>query len=288
MKKSRVAIQGGPASFHDAAARQLLPGMPLEVAHCDTFSSLCVALQQGETDAAVMAIENTLAGSLLLNYSLLQEHRLHITAELWLSIDQNLMALPGQRIADIRTVSSHPVALAQCKGFLQRHPHLQPQVTHDTADSAKAIQEQGLMATAAIAGKAAAELYGLEILAENIADSLQNHTRFLLLQREQPEVPADADKAIVVFRKPLHTSTLTLLLSLLQKHQVELTLLQTLPAGEGRAQLVAEVEAPHVSHLQQAIAQVRPLVEDLQVLGILKQAARPQTSTVTKETAAIL
>ncbi|SFH19270.1 prephenate dehydratase domain-containing protein [Pontibacter chinhatensis] len=287
MNKSRVAIQGGPASFHDAAARQLLPGMPLEVAHRDTFSSLCVALQQGETDAAVMAIENTLAGSLLPNYALLQEHRLHITAELWLPIDQNLMALPGQRIAELRTVASHPVALAQCKGFLQQHPHLQPQVTHDTADSAKAIQEQGLRATAAIAGRAAAELYGLEILAENIADSPQNHTRFLLL-REQPEEPADADKAIVVFRKPIHTSTLTLLLSLLQKHQVELTLLQTLPAGEGRAQLVAEVEAPHVSHLQQAISQVRPLVEDLQVLGILKQAVRPDTSTITKETAAIL
>jgi len=287
MNKSRVAIQGGPASFHDAAARQLLPGTVLDAVHCATFSSLCVALQQGKAEAAVMAIENTLAGSLLPNYALLQEHHLHVVAELWLPIDQNLMALPGQRIADIQTVSSHPVALAQCKGFLHQHPHLQPQVTHDTADSAKAIQEQGLLATAAIAGRAAAELYGLQILAENIADSLQNHTRFLLLQREQPQVPAEADKAIVVFRKPLHTSTLTLLLSLLQKHQVELTLLQNLPSTEERGLLVAEVEAAQVSQLQEAITQVRPLVEELQVLGMLQKAARPQT-VKTEVTTAIL
>ncbi|MCX2742179.1 prephenate dehydratase domain-containing protein [Pontibacter anaerobius] len=288
MHKTRIAIQGGPVSFHDAAARQLLTGKTIETVNCTTFRSLCSALQQDGIDAAVMAIENTLAGSLLPNYTLLLEHHLHIAAELWLSVDQNLMALPGQSIADICTVVSHPVALAQCSGFLQQHPHLQPREMHDTADSAKMIQEQQLQNTAAIAGKAAAELYGLDILAENMADTTDNHTRFLLLQREQPAVPAAADKAILTFRKPLHTSTLTLLLSLLQKHQVELTLLQTLPSTDNRGSMVAEVEAEHVAQLQEAIAHIKPLVEELQVLGILQKAARPALAITEKETAAIL
>ncbi|WP_276497559.1 prephenate dehydratase [Pontibacter litorisediminis] len=288
MNKTRIAIQGGPASFHDAAARQLLCATPTETVPCNTFRSLCSELEQAQVHAAVMAIENTLAGSLLPNYALLQEHRLHVAAELWLPIEQNLMALPGQSISDIRTVLSHPVALAQCGGFLQQHHYLKPQETHDTADSARIIREQQLPVTAAIAGKAAAALYGMEVLAENIADTAHNHTRFLLLQREQPAVPAAADKAILTFRKPLHTSTLTLLLSLLQKYQVELTLLQTLPAHDARGQLVAELEAAHIEPLQEAIAQVKPLVEELQVLGLLQKAARPATAPTEKETAAIL
>ncbi|WP_266204496.1 prephenate dehydratase domain-containing protein [Pontibacter kalidii] len=287
MNRTRIAIQGGPASFHDAAARQLLAGRSVETVPCTTFRSLCASLQQAEVDIAVMAIENTLAGSLLPNYVLLQEHGLHIAAEHWMPIDQNLMALPGQSIASLQTVLSHPVALAQCSGFLQQHPHLHPQETHDTADSAKLIQEQQLQHTAAIAGKAAAALYGLEILAAGIAESAHNHTRFLLLQREQPAIPATANKAILTFRKPLHTATLTLLLSLLQKHQVELALLQHLPSSEERGDMVAELEAEHVEQLQEAIAQVRPLVEELQVLGLLQKAARPLTSASEKETAAI-
>ncbi|CAM3439671.1 prephenate dehydratase domain-containing protein [Pontibacter korlensis] len=283
MNRTRIAIQGGPASFHDAAARQLCQGNAVESVPHTTFRSLCTALEQGEVDAAVMAIENTLAGSLLPNYTLLQEHGLHVIAEHWLPIDQNLLALPGQNLTEIQTVLSHPVALAQCGAFLQQHPQLQPVETHDTADSARIILEQQLKNTAAIAGKAAATLYGLEVLASNIADSVDNYTRFLLLQRQNPEVAAGADKAILSFRKPLHTSTLTLLLSLLQKHQVELTLLQTLPTTDTRAHLVAELEAAHVEQLQEAIAQVRPLVEDMQVLGMLEKAARPSVATPEKE-----
>ncbi|WP_299757805.1 prephenate dehydratase domain-containing protein [uncultured Pontibacter sp.] len=287
MNRTKIAIQGGPASFHDAAARLLQTGKTIETLNCTTFRRLCAALQQQEVDAAVMAIENTLAGSLLANYALLLEHHLHITSELWLPIDQTLIALPGQCIQDIRKVLSHPVALTQCSGFLQKHPHLQPQQSHDTADSAKTIQEQQLKNTAAIAGKVAAALYDLEILAENIADTTDNHTRFLLLQREQPAVPATADKAILAFRKPLHTSTLTLLLSLLQKHQVELTLLQSLPSTDSRGSMVAEVEAEHVEQLQEAIAHIRPLVEELQVLGLLQKAVHP-AKVSERETAAIL
>lgn len=272
MNKTRTAIQGGPASFHDAAARLLHSGTSVTTVPYTTFQGLCLALQQSEVDTAVVAIENTLAGSLLPNYTLLREHHLHAVKEIWLPIDQNLLALPGQRLEDLHTVLSHPVALAQCGHFLQQHPHLQPQETHDTADSARLIQEKQLNGTAAIAGTAAAELYGLEILVTHIADSAQNQTRFLLLQKEQAAIPTEANKAILTFRKPLHTSTLTLLLNLLQKHQVELTLLQTLPSAEERSYMVAELDAAHV-HLQQAIAQVRPLVEDMQVIGLLEKAA---------------
>ncbi|TPE39572.1 prephenate dehydratase [Pontibacter mangrovi] len=288
MYETKIAIQGGPASFHDAAARQLLSGKRIVTVNCTSFRTLCAMVQQSEVDAAVMAIENTLAGSLLPNYALLQEHGLHVVAEHWMPIDQNLLALPGQSLAGIRDVLSHPVALAQCNGFLQQHPHLQPQETPDTADSAKLICERQLQNTAAIAGKAAAELYGLEVLQERIADNLHNHTRFLLLQKNCPPVSTTADKAILTFRKPLHTATLALMLSMLQKHQVELTMLQTLPATDLRGQLVAELEANHVDQLQEAIAQVRPLVEDLQVLGLLQKAPRPAANIIQKRTAAIV
>ncbi|GHA77636.1 prephenate dehydratase domain-containing protein [Pontibacter akesuensis] len=287
MNSIRIAIQGGPASFHDAAARQLHHDHLIETVPCTTFRSLSTALAGGAVDAAVMAIENTLAGSLLPNYSLLQEHHLHVTAEAWLPIDQNLMALPGQKLEDIRTVLSHPVALAQCSNFFLQHPHLQAQEAHDTADSAKAIQEQQLKGVAAIAGAAAAALYNLEVLEANVADSTNNFTRFLLLQREKTEIPATADKAILLFRKPLHTSTLTLLLSLLQKHQVEVKLLQTLPSTDARGFLVMELEAADLLQLQEAIAQVKPLVEKMQVLGPLQKAALPTTAN-TRQHKAIL
>ncbi|GAB3830098.1 prephenate dehydratase domain-containing protein [Pontibacter rugosus] len=286
MNRINVAIQGGPSSFHDAAANALHPNKAITTVPCTTFGSLCAALAQGEVDAAVMAIENTLAGSLLPNYTLLQEHKLLATAEMWLPIDQNLMALPGQKLEDIHTVISHPVALAQCSRFLQQHPHLTPQETHDTADSAKAIQEQQLQGVAAIAGSAAASRYKLELLQELVADTPNNFTRFLLLQRE-PAAPATANKAILVFQKPLHTSTLTLALSLLQKNQVEVQLLQTLPAADSRAKLVAELEATHIEQLQEAIAHIRPLLEELHVLGLLQKAALPApiTQQETQETA---
>ncbi|ARS34228.1 prephenate dehydratase domain-containing protein [Pontibacter actiniarum] len=275
MNRTRIAIQGGPASFHDAAARQLHPAQQVDTVPCTSFRSLCTTLANSEADAAMMAIENTLAGSLLPNYTLLQEFRLLATAELWLPIDQNLLALPGQRLEDVHSVISHPVALAQCSSFLQRHPHLQAQPSHDTADSAKAIREGQLKGTAAIAGKAAAALYGLEVLQANIADSPTNYTRFLFLQRAQPEAPATANKAIVVCRKPLRTATLTLLLSQLQKHQVELKLLQTLPSGNQQPYLVAELEAAGKEQLQEAVTHIRPLVEDLHLLGLLQKAALP-------------
>lgn len=286
MKTStKIAIQGGPASFHDAAARLLSSKeSAIEILPCTTFRSLCQMLCAGEADLAVMAIENTLAGSLLPNYTLLQEHNLHISAEVWLPIDQCLMALPGQDIAEIHTVVSHPVALMQCSSFFNQYPHLTPQEAHDTADSAKAIREQQLSGTAAIASKAAAELYGLALLAENIADTPQNFTRFLLLHREQPDQTLTANKAILCFQKPLHTATLTLVLSLLQKHEVEVSLLQTLPAADSGNSLVAELEAATKEQLQEAIAQIRPLVEGLQALGILQKAEL----SVQKQTTAIL
>jgi len=142
MKSKRVAIQGGKASFHDMAARQYFTDARIELSECRTFRQQVKQLVDGEVDYIVMAIENTLAGSILPNYGLLLNSPVTIIGEVYLRIQQNLMALPGQKLTDIKKVMSHPMALHQCNEFLENHPELMSFETHDTADSAREIREK--------------------------------------------------------------------------------------------------------------------------------------------------
>ncbi|WP_347156393.1 prephenate dehydratase [Pontibacter chitinilyticus] len=273
----KIAIQGGPASFHDTAARQLF-GEAVEVLPCATFRQLCDSLQQQKADFAVMAIENLLVGSLLTNYSLLQEYDFQVWEELWLPIQQNLMALPGQQLQDITTVMSHPVALQQCAAFLTQHSELQPQESTDTADSAREIQEKQLYGVAAIASKLAAELYGLEILQANIADRADNSTRFLLLSRKpRAAVTAETSKVSLILQLPLTNGAFNAAINQLNQLQLHITLLQSLPMPLAHAShyVAVDLECTDENQTREAIEAIRPFVQNLKVLGRYPSSPHP-------------
>jgi prephenate dehydratase len=166
----RVAIQGGYGAFHEIAARKYFENNDLEIVPCDTFIDLFESVSGKRADAVVVAIENSVAGSLIPNYALLSNSDLKVTGEVYLRIVQNLIALPGQKLEEIREVHSHPMAILQCQDFLKplRQKGVKVIESIDTALSAKWISENGLKAVAALASDLAADIYGLEVIAESV------------------------------------------------------------------------------------------------------------------------
>src|SRR6187455_2663300 len=196
---TRVSIQGYEGSFHQVAAQQFF-GKNVQVLPCATFRDVIkIASNKKESDGGVMAIENSIAGSILANYNLLQKSNLKIIGEIYLHIRQNLLVNPGVKLEDIREVHSHPMALQQCLEFLDQH-HWKLVETEDTALSAKVVHQKKARHVAAIASKLAADLFELEVLAPNIHTLKNNYTRFLILKREETAQKIDgADKASVSF-----------------------------------------------------------------------------------------
>lgn len=287
-QKLKVAIQGGPASFHEVAAQQYYPEHEVESVPCQSFRQLCETLQQGAADLGAMAVENTLAGSILPNYNLLHQFNLFVTGELWLPIEQNLMALPGQQLQDLTKVVTHPMALNQCMEFLTQQPQLQLQESHDTADSAKEIREKNLEGVAAIASKQAAALYGLEMLAENIEDRRDNFTRFLVVSREQPQENKTANKATLLLQVS-HERSLADVFMQLHIHEIHVALIQTLPAtARSHAHyMVIELEGESSDNLQETIATLEPLVEYQQLLGLYQKTKYPEHPNPKKKVKAL-
>jgi len=194
---NRVAIQGISASFHELAALTFF-GEAIETIECLTFHQLCESLKSGQADHAVMAIENSIAGSILPNYFLLQEYHFSIVGELYVPIHMHLLALPGVKLKDIRTIESHPMAIRQCTDYLYGLSQVQIRESDDTALSARRVKELQLKDTAAIANERAAKLYGLQILEKRIETHKKNFTRFLILRRRSlPD--ADSNKASISF-----------------------------------------------------------------------------------------
>jgi prephenate dehydratase len=181
----KIAIQGVHGAFHEIAARSFHPTDDIEVVPADTFEELVRKVETGETDSAVMAIENTIAGSLLRNYNLLNDSDLKIRGEVFLRIKQNLMALKGVKIEDLKSVHSHPIALQQCVDFFQQYPHIKLVEATDTALVARQIQEKGSRKIGAIASTLAAEIYDMNLLAESIESYKKNYTRFLYLTKSE-------------------------------------------------------------------------------------------------------
>ena len=177
----KVAIQGYEGCFHQIAANKYF-GRQIEILPNDTFRGVAAAVKNGTADMGVMAIENSIAGSIIANYSILQDANLQVAGEVYLPVMQNLMALPGVSMDDIREVESHPMALLQCVDFLDRHPWKLIE-SEDTALSARHIAEKGLRHTAAIASELAAEMFGLQILVPEINTIKSNYTRFMILKR---------------------------------------------------------------------------------------------------------
>jgi prephenate dehydratase len=229
----RVAIQGIRASFHDVAARKYFADRDLEVVECATFRSTCAALKDGTADVAVMAIENTIAGSILPNYSLLESHEFLVFGEVYLRIELGLLALANQRVEDITTVQSHPMALLQCEDFFARHPQIEIVEGADTAMSAKRVAEAGLQGHGAIANRLAAETYGLEVLEDGIETNKKNYTRFLCLCRrvdgERWARPQASDKASLRFEVPHRPGSLVEVLEVFRAFDINMTKIQSLP-----------------------------------------------------------
>ncbi len=281
-KEIKIAIQGGPASFHDTAARQYFSQDVVQILPCDSFGDLCDSLHDGTVDYAVMAIENALAGSILTNYSLLQLHDFGIIGELWLAIDQNLIVLPGTQLEDIHTVASHPVALLQCGDFLKHHAYMQAKESSDTADSVRAIREQNQVGTAAIASRQAAILYNMEILEENIADRKDNFTRFLVLSREnEPMSLPAADKASLILQVPHNGNAFGAVLNKLHLLDMHIAQIQFIPAPPLNTSHNIAIDLQHADYnrLLVAIEELRPLVQHLQLLGLYRTAVNPQDLT---------
>ncbi|MEL6659297.1 MAG: prephenate dehydratase domain-containing protein, partial [Bacteroidota bacterium] len=197
----RVGIQGYTGAFHEIATRRFFPDRPLNIVPAHTFPELITSLLDGsEMDIGLMAIENTLAGSLMANYRLLLENAVRIVGEVFLRIEQNLLVLPGVKIEELQEVHSHPVAIAQCREFFRQYPHIQLVETVDTALSAREVQENSWRHVGAIASNLAADVYDLETLAAGIETNKQNHTRFLVLERDRGQQPsAKANKVSVSF-----------------------------------------------------------------------------------------
>jgi len=281
-QKLKITIQGGQASFHDMATRQYFAGHPVELLECMTFGQLCDALVNRKVDLAVMAIENTLAGSILPNYTLLESLPLRIIGETYLRIQQNLMALPGQKIENIQTVRSHPMALHQCSNFLEAHPHLRAIESFDTAESAKEIRQKNLRGVAAIAGKMAANRYQLSILAAEIENLRQNYTRFIILKNEHYQNGVLPDKASLSFRVSHAVGSLVGVLNVFRDHGLNLSLIQSVPIPGQPNEYAFHVDLlwKNEDQFYRAIEAAGPFAHGVKVLGIYKAGVIPYDRTV--------
>jgi len=228
MKAPRVAIQGTKASFHEAAAFKFF-GKDIETIECDSFKQTCESMQHDEADYVVMAIENSIAGSLLPNYTLLREYNFSIAGEVYLPIQLHLMALPGVKFEDIKYVTSHPIAIRQCIDFFDQFPHLQVIESSDTAACAKKIRDEQLTDTVAIANTLAAELYGLNIIERRIESNRKNFTRFLILTREASEESRSFNKASICFQVGNAVGTLAKVLNIFAEERINLSKIQSMP-----------------------------------------------------------
>src|SRR6201994_3097894 len=230
MSKTKVSIQGYEGSFHQVAAQQFF-GNDVEVVTCATFREVIrVASSKKESDGGVMAIENSIAGSILPNYNLLQKSNLRVVGEIYLQIRQHLLVNPGVKLEDIREVHSHHMALLQCIDFLEKHPGWKLVETEDTALSAKHLAQHRNRHAAAIAGRRAAELFGMHIIAHDIQTMRNNYTRFLILERQEAaHVEPHPDKASVNFHTDHSRGSLARVLTKIAEGGINLSKLQSFP-----------------------------------------------------------
>ena len=269
---TKVSIQGYEGSFHQEAARNYF-GKTVEVLPCATFREVIKTAQnKKETDGGVMAIENSIAGSILPNYTLLQKSNLKIAGEVYLQIRQNLMVNPGVLLDDIREVHSHYMALQQCLTYLDKY-NWKLVETEDTALSAKQIHQHKSRHIAAIASRLAAELYQLTIVAPNVHTLKNNYTRFLILQREENIQPVDgANKASVNFHTNHSKGSLAKVLTAIAEADINLSKLQSFPIpGTGfKYSFHADMEFDNISRFQKVIDKIKTLTEEVKVYGVYK------------------
>ena len=227
----KIAIQGVKGSFHHQVVSECYDDT-VTLVECSTFDDLSQAVLEGKCDQAVMAIENSIAGSILPNYALLDQYELVIVGEFYLSIQLNLMGLPGQSITDIKEVYSHPMALLQCKNFFQNYPLIKLVESHDTAEEAMKISEKKIMSRGAVAGVRAAEIYGLSIISKSIQTIKNNITRFVIIQKAITERQDNINKAAWKFVLDHKRGSLATALNVISDCNLNLTKIQSLPVIE--------------------------------------------------------
>lgn len=273
----RIAIQGIKGCFHEQAARlfyqengHIVP----DVVECATFDGLYGAMDSGHADAAVMAIENTVSGGLLPNFELLRKYDRKIKGEVFLRIQQNLMALPGQKIEDIKEVRTHYMAINQTREFFKSCPWIRLVESEDTAKSAAEVAADGLMGVGAVASALAADMYGLEILAESIETYKQNFTRFLVFDDSLQVDRSEINKVSMCFTLSHTPGSLAHVLTILSFYGMNLTRIQSLPipGQEWQYFFYVDIKFDDYVRYEQAVAAVRPLMEDLNILGEYKSA----------------
>jgi prephenate dehydratase len=269
----KVSIQGYEGSFHQVAARQFF-GKNVEVIPCATFREVIkIATNKKESHGGVMAIENSIAGSILPNYNLLQKSSLKIIGEIYLPIKQQLLVNPGVQLEDIREVHSHYMAIQQCLEYLDKY-NWKLVETEDTALSAKHIHQHRSKHIAAIASKLAADLFSLEVIAPNIHTMKSNYTRFLVLQPEEVAQPvADADKASVSFITDHSRGSLAKVLTRIADGGINLSKLQSfpIPGSDWKYSFHADMEFETMDQFKEVVTSMKPITEEVKVYGVYKK-----------------
>ena len=273
MKK--VAIQGTLGSYNDIAAHKYFEGEDIELICCANFEDVFAAVKKDNQTIGMLAIENTIAGSLLHNNELLRQSGIQIVGEYKLRISHSFVCLPEETWEDITEVNSHPIALMQCREFLGQHPKIKVVEAEDTALSAEIIKKENLKGHAAICSKAAAERYGMKVLQEGIETNKHNFTRFLVVADpwQVDELNRHRQKAInkasMVFTLPHTEGSLSQVLSILSFYNINLTKIQSLPiiGREWEYQFYVDVVFDNVLRYKQSIVAITPLTKELKILG---------------------
>ena len=272
--KTKIAIQGIESSFHHVAAKKLLGEENISLVTCDSFDKVTQSIANAKADLGVLAIENTIAGSILPNYNLIDNSGFVILDEVYLNIQLHFMALDSESIHDIKEVHSHPVALLQCKEYLRKFP---PQFKiiegKDTASEAKRIKENRLRGVAAIAGSQVAEDYGLKILDSNIQSMKQNATRFVLVGRKEAQKSNTLNKATLRFELDHQPGSLSNALQLFNTFNINLTKIQSLPIVGKPWQYAFFVDLLFEDYtlFNEVITLLEKGVKSLKVLGVYRQ-----------------
>ncbi|MFN8255117.1 MAG: prephenate dehydratase [Bacteroidales bacterium] len=276
--KKKIAIQGGVGSFHEIASIFHFGYENIETVPFETFQGLVSAVESNKVDSGLMAIENTVAGSLMPNYVLLEERDIFVVGEILLHIEQNLLAIHGQKVEEIKEVHSHPIALMQCSRFFDNHHHIKLIETDDTANSARKIKDENLMGIGAIASQRAAGLFGLNVLEAGIETNKRNFTRFLVITNKNHSngnlLDPNTNKASISFSLAHKTGSLSKVLSIFSFYNINLSKIQSIPiiGKEWEYHFIVDLVYDDYDIYRQSLVAIKPLIDKLQVLGEYKKA----------------
>lgn len=266
----KIAIQGGFGAFHEIAAHHFFQNEEIEILPRNTFRDMVSTLKDQQCDFGIMAIENSLAGSIIPNYNLIINGSMHITGEIYLRIKQNLVAMPGVKIAELKEVYSHPMAILQCQDFFDAHPNIRLIESMDTALSAEEVASKGARDLGAISSRLAAEKYGLDIIAESIETNKMNYTRFLILGENGVRIPnEEVNKASIFFTVAHKFGSLSKILSILSYYEINLAKIQSMPipGKDWEYMFFVDVEIKDYDMYKRSLEAIGPFTPSIGILG---------------------